>query len=145
MKDQDTIERHFVTFYSPGTFVAEETTRPIDSWDTAKAIEMADTVIERYSATPFAFQFSTRVREANDLDSRISERSNRYFLGGRIETLEEIEARNSPDDRILIGNMRSNGWNQVIVNDNSWRMTLPLQEQDTILDYTPPRKRGSQG
>lgn len=27
------MEAHFVTFFSPGTFVAEDTTKPIDSWN----------------------------------------------------------------------------------------------------------------
>jgi len=26
------IQKHFVTFYSPGTFVAETTEKPIKSW-----------------------------------------------------------------------------------------------------------------
>ncbi len=34
------MEKHFVTFLSPGTFVAEDRTLPIDSWDVNKAQEI---------------------------------------------------------------------------------------------------------
>ena len=42
------MKAHFVTFSSPGTFVHEETTKPIGSWDTEKAIEMAREITERH-------------------------------------------------------------------------------------------------
>ncbi len=45
------MQKHFVTFYSPGTFVSEETTNPIGSWDVAAAMKMAHGIVERYAAT----------------------------------------------------------------------------------------------
>lgn len=46
------IKKHFVTFLSSGTFVSEQTTREIDSWDVNKAKEMARSVLERHDSTP---------------------------------------------------------------------------------------------
>jgi tRNA/tmRNA/rRNA uracil-C5-methylase (TrmA/RlmC/RlmD family) len=50
------MKKHFVTFLSPGTFFNEETTKPIDSWDVAKALEMSKTVVERYEQRPYVIQ-----------------------------------------------------------------------------------------
>src|SRR5512135_2906984 len=60
------MERHFVTFYSPGTMVAEQTVKPIDSWDVEATIEMARSITERHNARPYAFRFSTRTRDEGD-------------------------------------------------------------------------------
>ena len=135
------MEKHFVLFSSPGTFVHEETQKPIDSWDVEKAKKMADDISERYGATPFAFQFVTRAREENELDSKEVKRSGRYYLGGKVETLEQVKQRNSPDERILRSNMEGNGWNRIITNTNSWKVTQPLEDDDVVLDYTPPKKK----
>lgn len=125
---------HFVTFLSPGTFVAEDTTKPIESWDVDEAVKMARTVKERHGAVPYGFYFTTRERPDDALDSRVAARSDLYYLGGRIETLAEIEARADPREDILRSNMRCNGWDRVVVNDNSWRWTQPLNKGDTVLD-----------
>lgn len=109
---------HFVTFFSPGTFVHETTTRPIDSWDIETAKVMADSIVERYGATPFGFQFTTRSRGDEDLDSKISATSPMYFLGGTVEALAEVKARATDNDRILISNMEGNGWDRVVTNTN---------------------------
>lgn len=135
------MKKHFVTFFSPGTFFDEEREKPIDSWDVEAAAKMAHEVVERYNATPFAFQFSTRTRGPDDLDSHESARSPTYYLGGRIETREEIEARNDPKEDILRSNLRSNDIARVIVNDNSWRTVRPLKPTDTILDWKPQKKK----
>lgn len=135
------MQKHFVTFYSPGTLVAETSERPIEAWDTDTAMAMADEITERYGATPYGFRFSTRGRGDDDLDSKEIASSGLYYLGGKIETLAEVEARNDPKERILRSNMRGNGYDKVIINDNSWRWTQPLNEGDTVLDYTPPAKR----
>jgi hypothetical protein len=134
------MQKHFVIFFSPGTFFAEETELPIDSWNVEKAKAMADTVVERYNATPWGFCFTTRERKDDDLDSREVKRSPVYHLGGKVETLEEIKARNDPKDSILVSNMEGNGWGAVVVNTNSWKSVQPLREGDVVLDYTPPKK-----
>jgi hypothetical protein len=137
------VEKHFVTFYSPGTFVAETTEKPIDTWDVNKAMEMAHDVIERYGATPYGFQFSTRSRGDDDLDSKRSAESPFYHLGGKIESLAEVEARNDPKEEILRSNMRENDYDRVVINDNSWRSTRPFAKDDVMLDWKPKAKRKS--
>ncbi len=134
------VSQHFVTFYSPGSFVAEETTKPVDSWDIEAAKQMAMTVLQRYNATPYGFRFYTRGRGPQDLDSKEIATSPFYWLGGKIETLAEVEARNDPKERILRENMRCNRWDRIITNTNSWRWTQPLRDTDVVLDFTPPAR-----
>lgn len=136
-----TIAKHFVTFFSPGTFVAEHSGKEVDAWNVDLACELAHGIVERYGATPYAFYFTTRGRGPADLDSKEIARSPTYYLGGKVETLAEIKTRNSLDDQILISNMESNGCPVVIVNTNSWRWTQALQPTDIILDWTPRKKQ----
>ena len=128
------MEKHFVTFYSPGTFVAEESTKPIDAWDVETARIMALGIKERYGAKPCGFQFSTRARSDSDLDSKVTAKSPMYYLGGTVETLAEVEARATDKDQILLSNMRGNGYERVITNNNSWTVTRPLNPTDVVLD-----------
>ena len=127
------MKKHFVTFFSPGTFVPEETEKEIESWDTEKAIKMSKDIKERHNAKPYAFQFSTRERKDHELNSKIIKRSCKYFLGGQIYTLDEIKARNNPNDATLVNNMEINNLNRVIENNNSWKTVLPFQENDILL------------
>ena len=129
------VEKHFVKFYSHGTFVSERTVKDIDSWDIATAINMARDIVERHNATPYGFQFLTFARGDDDLDSKQTAISPMYFLGGKVETLEEIEARNLPEESILRSNMRCNGYNKVIVNTNSYKITLPFEDDDVVLAW----------
>lgn len=129
------MKQHFVTFYSPGTFVAEDTTKPIDSWDVEKAKEMAREIKERHGATPYGFSFSTRTRGDEDLDSHVSETSATYFLGGKVRTLQEVKADNDPREEILLSNMECNGWDRIITNTNLWKWTQPLKENDVVLEW----------
>jgi hypothetical protein len=131
------MEKHFVTFYSPGTFVAEDTTRPIEQWDVDAAVAMARDITERYGATPYGFRFTTRSREDADLDSKTTATSNMYYLGGEIETVEQVEARADPAERILLANMKGNGYGRIVVNRNSWKWTQPLRDNDVVLDFDP--------
>jgi len=127
------MKQHFVTFLSPGTFVAEQTTKEIDSWNTDKAIEISKDIKERYGALPYGFYFSTRERTEKDLDSKQTQQSNMYYLGGEIFTIEELEARNHPDEATLRSNMRMNKWKRIVINTNSWKWTQPLKDDDVVL------------
>ena len=128
-------EKHFVIFFSPGTFVAEQTRQPIKSWSVPTAIKMSRDIKERHCATPYGFCFTTRARNDNELDSKEVKRSCMYYLGGEVMTLEQVEKRNDPKDRILISNMRGNGYEKIIINTNSWKWTQPLEEGDVVLEY----------
>jgi hypothetical protein len=127
------MQQDFVTFLSPGTFVHEQTSKPIESWDVGTATRMAAEITERYNAKPFGFYFSTSRREDDELNSRQVARSAMYYLGGKIETLAEVKARNDPSERILVANMEGNGWDRIIVNTNSWKVTQPLEDGDVVL------------
>lgn len=133
--------KHFVVFYSPGTFLTEDTEKEIASWDVQEAMKMADHITERYGATPFGFQFISRARGDKDFEAKEFKRSFTYYLGGQIFTREEVEARNLPDEETLRWNMRVNKIDRIIQNDNSWRFTAALKPTDVVLDYTPPSKR----
>ena len=129
------IEQHFVTFVSPGSFVPETSTKPVQSWDVDHATEMAKSILERHGATPYSFHFTTRTNDG-ELDSKETARSCNYFLGGVVLTLQDIKDRNDPKDEILISNMQNNGYERVVQNDNSWRATLPLRDDDVVLEFT---------
>lgn len=81
-----------------------------------------------------------RRREADELDSKVVARSGRYYLGGTIETIEDVRQRNDPKESILLSNMESNGWERIVVNTNSWKIVQPLKDGDVLLDYAPPKK-----
>ncbi len=127
------MKKNYVTFYSPGSFVSESTTKDIDSWEVSEAESMAETIKERYGSKPYGFKFATRSRSNAELDSKVTATSPMYYLGGDVLTLEDVKARNDPDDRILISNMEINGYDKIIVNNNSWKFTAPLNEGDIVL------------
>lgn len=127
------MEAHFVTFYSPGTLVAEQTEKPIQSWDVDLAVAMSSDIKERYGARPYGFRFTTRGRGPDDLDSKVTAKSPMHYIGGKVETREEVEARNDPSETILRSNMRGNGYERIWVSTEGYRWTQPLQADDVVI------------
>lgn len=128
------MKQHFVTFRSPGTFVAEETTKSIDSWSVATALDMASAIKERYGATPYAFYFTTRSREPRDLDSKESARSGHFFMNGRLRTIAEVAALGDPKEKILLSNMQCNGWNLIVETASPWKWSRPFSKDDVLIN-----------
>lgn len=139
--------QHFVVFYSPGTFFAEQTDRPVTEWNPTEATALAASVSERYGAAPYGFRFETRIVAdpipdgeggALKVESRTVEQSGTYFLRARLETFDTIEARASSSEDILRDNMRCNGWPIVVVCDEAgghrWKSVQPFTETDFVVD-----------
>ncbi len=142
-KNVVTVRKHYVTFYSPGTFFTEQTTKPIDDWDTKVAVEMAKTVLERYNAKPYAFRFFTQL-EAEPVpdgeggmlkvEPKEVESTHLFYLGGTLRNFDEVVEKNDPKENILRSNMRGNRMWVIIENTNSWRFTGPFNQEDVIVD-----------
>jgi hypothetical protein len=129
MKNQ---ERHYVTFYSPGTFVSETTIIEIDKWNTNEAIELSRNIKERHGATPYAFSFKTVTSDG--FDKTLKEKSGMYFLGGQILSYDDIP--DTSENRILRSNMKNNDYDYIIKNDNSWTVHIPFDKTvDTLIPY----------
>lgn len=128
------VERHFVTFYSPGTFCAETTTQEIHAWDTVEALSRAKSVEERYGARPYAFRFSTRAREDHELDSKVVAESGYYFFGCNVLTVADVKAKYDRDYSALVSNMECNGWDRVASPREGWRWHQPVTADDVVLE-----------
>ena len=134
MTDDYEAKQHYVEFLSPGTFVAESSRRKIEAWDTEIALELMANIKERYGATPYGFRFSTRARKAGELDSAEIAHSGVYYVNVTVRTLEDVEADNDPDEKILRQNMRGNGWEKIVTTKEGWKWTQPLHDADTVLE-----------
>jgi hypothetical protein len=127
------MQKHFVTFLSPGTFVSETTTKEIDSWDVDLAINMAKSIKERHAAVPYGFYFETK--ESDGWGPKTIADSGIYYLGGKLMTLDDIPE--TSENMILRSNMKNNDYEYVIENTNSWKVTMPFRKnKDVLLDFS---------
>ena len=130
------MKQDYVEFFSPGAFMAETRRIEVPVHNVDKAVELARGIIERHGARPFGFQFLTRERACSELDATETYRSGTYFLGGKLITQQEVIDRNDPKEDILRSNMRCNGIERVIENNNSWKYVGEFNDDDTLLDVT---------
>lgn len=128
------LTKHYAVFCSPGSFTSEVSEHEISRWDIHEVIEISKTIKERYNSKPYGFYFVTKGRGPLELNSKIQETSKMYYLGGTVETYEEVCARNDPKEEILRSNMKWNNFDKIIVNTNSYKFTAPLREGDTVLN-----------
>lgn len=123
-------QKHYVTFYSPGSFVSESTSKEIDAWSVDLAIRMAKDIKGRHGATPYGFSFETK--ESDGWSPKTVKESGMYYLGGKLLTIDDIP--DTDGNSVLRDNMRFNNYEYVIENTNSWKVTLPFDKnKDTLL------------
>jgi hypothetical protein len=119
---------HFVRFYFANAITADITDVPTMP---AAGITVARLLAAQYSRAPYAFEFVTRSRGPDEMDSKETYLSPTYYLGGEAYTFEQIAARDDPNDRILLENMSCNKWNRVILTPKG--QIRPLNDDDVVL------------
>jgi len=98
---------------------------------------MAQKIVERYNAHPYAFYFMTRGRTNGELDSKVIKRSPTYYLPHcKIETIEEVRKRNDPKESILLSNMECNGYDRIVRTTKGWQWTQPFGKNDVLLEVS---------
>jgi hypothetical protein len=128
---------HRVTFYSPGTFFDEDTTKPIAAWDPVEAAKMATDIRERHGARPYGFQFSTVIVHSGIPDgeggtlkaeAKSVGRSGMFYITGKIQTYDEASGST------LRSNMKYNDWPIVVETTNGYRHAGIFHAKDVIVD-----------
>lgn len=141
--------KHYVEFYSPGTFFHESSRREIESWSIAAACQMAVSIKERYDAKPYGFRFITMIvaepvpdGEGGMLKVEPKEvaKSPLHYLGGTVKLYHDIA--DVPENRTLRSNMRCNREPVAIENCNSWRFTGFFGEDELIVEGGKIVRRG---
>lgn len=136
-------DKHYVVFESPGTMFSETSEREIGEWSTQLAARMAADIVERHGARPYAFRFVTKrvsgpISDGSggtlDVEPKVLKRSGYYHINGVLRTLDELEARADPTERILVSNMRCNHLPIVCETVNIWKSTRPFEEADFVVD-----------
>ncbi len=135
--------QEYAVFYSPGTMFAEQTSRPIENRDLRAAVAIGETIVERYSARPYGFRFETRIVADPIPDgvggtlavaSKTIDTSGLHFLGGRLETIDDVAARADKREETLLWNMRVNDHPIVCITENGFRSTQPFGATECIVD-----------
>lgn len=136
------IRKHYIIYHTPGDGF-KRAMFPTDlelDWQTSK-LEAIDEAVERSADMnaenpafrPFAFNFLTKARGENDLDSHVEAQSHLFWLGGHVESVSDLIARNDPTERIIVNNMRDLNADYVITNRNSFTWVQPFSPGDVVL------------
>ena len=135
-------QKHYVVFESPGTMFSESSTKEIGEWSTNLAARMAGDIVERYGAKPYAFRFETRLTaepfpdgQGGTLEvvAKTIKKSGRYFIAGKLRTLDDVQRDALPSERILASNMECNKWPIVCETRNGYLSTHPFEADDFVV------------
>lgn len=121
----------YVTFFRPGDLTPAMWSEIVETWDVEAALALARKI---EGQRPFAFQFST-------IDHTGGERLNKspmHYLGGRVETLADIEARNDPCEAAMLEALKRMGPAACTITYAAgldWMRTQPLHPADVVLEF----------
>lgn len=137
------MKKHYVVFISPGSFVDEMTSKPIESWDTKAAIALAETIVERYGAKPYAFMFKTYDElpdvvdedgHRRSVEARELAASGRHYIDGTVLTRDDVVALKDPKLSIMESNMRNVGSEIVCRTTRSYTHHGVFAPGDCVVD-----------
>ena len=99
--------KHFVTCYFRGIIFSEASIKEIEVRD-------PQAIVKSLPSDAYGFRFFSIVEKVDEgvtLTSDAFDTSGMYFVNGTVYTKSEVEHMNR---KILLDNMKSNGWNHVI-------------------------------
>lgn len=112
-----------VTFYSPGTFVAEENYADIEGKNLdeiiKQATEKAKTIVQRHNAFPYAFTVKGDKKT--------------YYLP-HCKVTKACDIPRTKENNILISNCEDNGWNRIVETTKGWKTTRPFTDDCRLLN-----------
>lgn len=117
------VRKTYVKFYYPGTIVDESTIAEVKSRGVSE-LQIPDGA--------FGFQFFDLLISEDKGVEMVSDRldvSKMHYYGGRIMTVEEVIAE-MPEKRILIANMRANGFKVIHCPTGNFK---PFFEEDIYI------------
>jgi hypothetical protein len=135
-------KRSFVVFLSPGTFVSEQSERPIEAWDPKAAMGLAEQIVERHNARPYGFYFVERLVAppipdgqggTMEVQPKDIKESGVYYIDGTLRTVDQVQAAADPSESILLSNMEFNEWPIVVTTARSWKYTAIFREEDFVV------------
>ena len=125
--------KHYLETYYPGFLVSDTSVEEVDHRD-PKRVELDD----RAYAFRFFDRTVTTTPDGEALMGKPKNHSGLIFPEGRVMTPEDVE-RDMPGEKILISNMRCNGYKRVV--HTKFGQTFPLNDEDVVLGDIVPRDR----
>lgn len=123
--------KKYVRYYYEGKYIDHIVHREIET-------ESVDDIINDIQSIdgiwPYRFQFVTRHPEKETSGEwSISNVSHMYFVNGKIRTLDELIKENNPNNKVLIGNMKSNNYDKIIESTHGWVSSF-REGKDTLIE-----------
>ena len=129
-----------VTYYSPGTFFAESSSKEFDTFDLSKFVSHSANVSERHGAKPYGFSVEKLELPVTlpkmgtfkvVVEPKVLETSGIYYITGEIIFSEDIVDK---DKDIFKSNLENNSDGVGIVNKNSYLFHGMFSKDDFIVD-----------
>ncbi|MBB6487942.1 hypothetical protein [Rhizobium lusitanum] len=131
------MNNEFAVFAFAGNFSSTERRVAIQSRNVEYAEGIAQQMTIECGFQPVAFRFETM----SD-DGSIQNRSGWFYLGGTVETLQDITGKNEPGDSRLIHFLEESGLNKIVTNNCPYLVRFPLRDQDQVLSWEPVAENG---
>ena len=122
-----------VTFYTPGSFMPNESTKEVPGLDTEQIAAMAPK--NAYSFIVQEFSEKTTTVDGEDFSKKeaVGE-PQRFYLGGDLYTVDELKEKFAGDHskETLIANFEGNDWPKAILcRTGNWQ---PFYDDDVLLE-----------
>ncbi|KQW72338.1 hypothetical protein [Ensifer sp. Root127] len=122
-----------IRFLFDASFKSTEYVVETSSWDVEAAAGIAHRLTLERGVQPYAFWFESR-EPGHGPEPKIS---GTYYLGGKLQTLDELRAENDPSAVIMIHHLEARGIERVVTTNCPCLASFPFRDGDHILEWEP--------